>query len=92
MIYYAVAESVVTFPSTCISLAPSCLETLLAVIFQVCSVLLSLYPQVLQRNSSGRFRTLVGEYGGWSSTFIWFWQKVTLPNVLSDIALLWYKT
>jgi len=64
MIYYTVAESVVTFQSTFISLALSCLETLLAVFFQVCSVLLSLYPQVLQRDSSGRFRALVGEYGG----------------------------
>jgi hypothetical protein len=81
MVYcYTIAVSVVTFPSTCISLALSCLELLLAAIFQVCSALLSLYRQVLQRDSSGRFRALVGEYGGWSSTCIWFWPKVSLPN------------
>ena len=64
MVYYTAAESVVTSPSTCISLALSCLETLLAVIFQVYSVLLSLYPQALQRDFSGRLRALVSEYGG----------------------------
>jgi hypothetical protein len=92
MVYcYTVAESVVTFPNTCISLALSCLETVLAVIFQVCSVLLSLYPHMLQRDSSGRFRASVSECGGWSSTCIRFWPKVIVPKLLSDIALLWYK-
>lgn len=71
MVYcYSVAVSVITFPCTLISLVLSCLETLLAVIFQVSFAMLSLCPDVLQRDSSGRFRALIDDYGGWSGTCI----------------------